>query len=257
MDTVVLKNFLNERLSTKQDVKEAADAVGVSIATLYRYKADPSLMGLGTFNALSSHLGLPMQEGAIWLKDDIIGGERRRLSLEKAVAEVHGTRFTTTSPYTVNVELSDITKQLLLYYYGTKAPQIEDTVLSIRDERKRLYDEYETWEIWSAHGYKDFFHGKRRFKSISEKLRQAQIEEFIESSYNPKRHRFMADSTELPIFSCFMPVNVVLVRIDDIYIESRSPEIVESFKETFNDLVLSCMTKNIEQFVDFLKNPAI
>jgi hypothetical protein len=259
MEITALKIFLDQRLKTKNEVETAANAVGISVATLYRYKANPDTMGIGVYNSLTTYLGLPLQDGAIWLKTDIIGGEKQRLALEKAVFDAKGNRFTTVSPYTVNSEIPQLTQLLLQFDYGTKAQQLEVELLEIRAKRAQLYDEaeYHSWEIWNAQGYMDFFFGKRRFKNIPASLRNVQIKKFIESTSHPKRHRFFSDSTELPMFGCYLPENVVLIRIDDIHLETRNPELVANFEETFNGLLSRCITKNTEQFVDYLSNPKL
>ncbi len=258
MDVTVIKSFLADRLATRNAVEEAAAAVNVSVATMYRYKANPEAIDLGVLKRLSDHLGLPLQNGVAWLKTNVIGSERRRLELEKALSVAGGARFTTMPHYTVNEELPEITRLILQFDYGTRAPQLEREVLPIRAERSHLYslDAYVSWEVWNVYGYLDFFHGRGRFKDIPKELRVAQIAKFVESSKRPGRHRFMSNSPELPMFGVYSPPGVALVRIDDIHFEFQAPALISSFEETFNEILDHSFTKTADQFIAFLENPS-
>ena len=161
MDVELIGNFLNERLTTRKAVEEAADIIGVSTATMYRYKSNPDAISLGQICKLSQRLGLPLANGAVWTQDSILGSERRRLQLETELAKENGTRLITIPAYTVNDELPEITRMLLQEDYGAEAKRFDAEVLGIRAERRRLYESgrYESWEIWNGYGYLDFLSG--------------------------------------------------------------------------------------------------
>jgi hypothetical protein len=229
---------------------------------MYRYKSHPEAIGLGQLSQLASHLGLPLANGAAWAKTSVVEAERRRLSLESAMAaDSEGRRLVTVPAYTHNCELPEITQLILKADYGTRAPAMEREIADIRKERARLYDEamYESWEIWNGFGYHDFFHGRDRFKSIPLALRKAQIKRFVQTSDHPRRHRFvyLRHTPDLPMFVCHSPPGTTLIRIDDIHLEFQDPVLVESFEKTFNDYRALCATTTVEQFTSFLENPVI
>jgi transcriptional regulator with XRE-family HTH domain len=257
MDVGLISNFLNDRLSTRKAVEEAAEIIGVSAATMYRYKANPDAISLGQLCKLSQRLGLPLAGGAVWTQDSLLGSERRRLQLEAELAKNGGTRLITIPAYTVNDELPEITRLLLQEDYGARAKQIGAEVLGIRAERQRLYAaaRYESWEVWNGYGYLDFLNGRGRYRSIPTELREAQVEKFIESSGRSNVHRFsyMTHSPELPMFGCHTPPGIVLVRVDDIHLEFQAPHLVKSFEETFDHLRRSSSTSAVEQFTAFLR----
>jgi hypothetical protein len=258
MDPKIIKSFMNDRLTTKKDVARAAEAVGVSTATLYRYKSNPEEMGLGVLAKLKDTLGLPLESGAAWSKALVIETERRRLQLEELASRAGGARYTTVAPYTVNSELPEVTKVLLQVDYGTRAPIMETDLLEVRKARAAIYSAaaYDSWEIWDRVGYSDFFFGRGRFKGIDDKVRRRQVDAFVESSRNSKRHRFVYGSqSSLPMFGCYEPQGVALVRIEDIHLEFQAPELVQSFRDTFDDLLSRCITTTSDQFIDFLVSP--
>lgn len=257
MDIELISNFLNDRLSTRKAVEDAAEIIGVSVATMYRYKANPDAISLGQISKLSQKLGLPLAGGAVWTQDSILGSERRRLQLEAELAKSGGTRLITIPAYTVNDELSEITRLLLAEDYGAEAKRFEAEVLGVRAERQRLYDaaQYESWEIWNGFGYLDFLNGRGRYRSIPAYLRKAQVKRFIESSGRSNVHRFvhMSHSPELPMFGCHTPPGIVLIRVEDIHLEFQARHLVKSFKETFDALRRASSTSTVEQFVSFLR----
>ena len=257
MDLGLIGNFLNERLTSRKAVEEAADVIGVSIATMYRYKSSPDAISLGQICKLSQRLGLPLAHGAVWTQDSIVGSERRRLQLEIELAKTGGTRLTTIPAYTVNDELPEVTQLLLQEDYGAKAKRFDAEVLAVRAERRMLYEsgKYVSWEIWNGYGYLDFLNGRGRYRSIPAELRQAQIDQFVASSSRTGVHRFLylTHSPELPMFGCHTPPGIVLVRVEDIHLEFQTRNLVQSFEETFEALRrrTSAMSA-IEQFVTFL-----
>lgn len=259
MNPTIIKTFLAERLTTKEEVARAARAVGVSTATLYRYKSNPEDMGLGVLAKLKDILGLPLENGAAWSKARVIDTERRRLQLEEAAAKASGARYTTVAPYTVNSEIEEVTQILLRVDYGTRAPAMEQDLIDVRRKRAELYNAgaYESWEIWDGYGYADFFHGRGRFGGIDEAMRRRQVAAFIESSRHPKRRRFIYRShcPTLPMFGCYQPQGTALIRVDDVHFEFQAPELVSSLRETFDDLLNQCSTKTLEQFIEFLATP--
>jgi hypothetical protein len=263
MDLTAIKSFLDESFNTKSSVQEAADVIGVSVATMYRYKSNPETIGLGQISRLATHFGLPLTSGAAWAKTSVVEAERRRLTLESSLARkgTQGRRLITLPAYTVNSELPEVTRWVLKADYGTRAASLEAEIMKIRRERTRLYDQhsYESWEIWNGFGYHEFFHARGRFSSIPATLRTAQIRRFVESSTEPTRHRFvyLRNTPELPMFGCHVPPGIALVRVDDIHLESQDPTLVESFEKTFNDYREKCVTTTTDQFVSFLENPVL
>ncbi len=258
MDLGLIDNFLNQRLSTRKAVEEAASIIGVSTATMYRYKANPEMISLGQICKLSHQLGLPLAEGAVWTDANILSAERRRLELESEVAKNLGTRLITIPAYTVNDEIPEITKLLLLEDYGADAKRFDAELLGVRAERRRLYESaaYESWELWNGFGYRDFLNGRGRYRSIPADLRQAQSAILIETSKRPNVHRFVytAHTPELPMFGCHTPPGVALVRVDDIHLEFQDSQLVKSFEETFEKLRRSSATSTVEQFTTFLRD---
>lgn len=261
MDLGLIRTFLNQRLSTRKAVEEAAEIIGVSTATMYRYKSTPEIISLGQLCKLSQQLGLPLAGGAVWTDASIMSSERRRLELESEIAKSQGTRLITIPSYTVNDELPDITKLLLLEDYGADAKRFDAELLGVRAERRRLYQDvtYESWELWNGFGYRDFLNGRGRYRSIPEDLRQAQIEILIETSKRPNIHRFfyLAHTPELPMFGCHNPPNVALVRVEDIHLEFQDSQLVKSFEDTFEKLRRSAATSTLEQFTTFLRNGSL
>lgn len=258
---MLISNFLNQRLSTRKSVEEAAKIIGVSAATMYRYKASPEMISLGQICKLSQQLGLPLAGGAVWTDASIMSSERRRLELESDVAKNKGKRLITIPAYTVNDELPEITKLLLLEDYGVDASRFDTELLNVRAERRRLYesDNYESWELWSGLGYQDFLNGRGRYRSIPADLRQTQIEKLIETSKRPNIHRFvyLAHTPELPMFGCHDPAGVALVRIDDIHLEFQDVQLVKSFEGTFEKLRRASATSSVEQFITFLRDGSL
>jgi hypothetical protein len=257
MDLRAVEAFLGERLNTKDAMAEAANVATVSLATMYRYKANPDSMSLKTLRLLSNHFALPLSHTAIWSKDDILASERRRLSLESAIAKVGGRRIQTVWPYTVNDELPELTRALLKVDYGPRATELEDEILSIRADRAALYenDAYESWEIWNQRGYSDFVAGRGRFAAIPLGIRQAQVQVFARSSRSSFRQRYFYDGFDLPAFGCFSNPGVALIRIDDIHLEVQETHLVDSFTRVFNELRERCVTKSQDEFLQLLTNP--
>lgn len=257
MDLDLIGSFINERFTTRKSVEEAAEAIDVSIATMYRYKSNPEAISLGQVCKLAQRFGLPLANGAVWTQDCILGSERRRLELEAVLAKNAGLRLITLPAYTVNDELPEITRLLLLEDYGSEASKIEAEVLGIRSERKRFYQEgnYESWEIWNGYGYLDFLHGRGRYRSITEDLRQAQIEVFVDSTKKPNVHRFvyLTHSPDLPMFGCHTPPGTALVRVEDIHLEFQLRPLVTSFEETFEKLRRTAEPWTDEQFIKFVR----
>lgn len=248
---------MNERFTTRKAVEAAAEAIDVSIATMYRYKSNPEAMSLGQVCRLAQRFGLPLANGAIWTQDCILGSERRRLELEAVLAKNAGSRLITLPAYTVNDELPEVTRLLLVEDYGPEAPKLEAEILGIRSERQRMYHEglYESWEIWNGFGYLDFLNGTGRYKSITEQLRRDQIEAFIESTRRDHVYRFvyMTHSPDLPMFGCHTPPGAALIRVEDIHLEFQLRPLVESFEETFERLRKASRPLTRDQFIKFLR----
>lgn len=261
MDIKIIKGFLDAHLNTRLAVETAAKAIGVSVATMYRYKANPETISLGQAVKLSENLGLPLANGAAWSKAEILESERRRLVLESEIAATNGHRLQFVPAYTVNSELPEVTRLILQSDYGTRLPKVEAEIMRIRAQRARIYEEgrYTSWEIWNGFGYRDFFYGQNRFKGLDDNLRALQIEKFVESTKHPARNRYiyLQRTPDMPMFGCFTPLGVALVRVGNIQLEYQDSALVESFEDTFNDFRKNCLTATPEEFVAFIRDPKV
>jgi hypothetical protein len=256
VDINVIKSFLNQRLPTRESMEHAASLAGISVATLYRYKSNPESISLGVLAQLTKHLGLPLANGAAWARTEIVAAEHRRLALETHLASVSGRRCIIVAPYTVNDELPEITRMLVENDYGTKARELVEPILEIRMQRAKLYNsqKYDSWEIWNGHGYSDFLLSRGRYQGLSNDLKNRQIAIFKESSVSRSK-RFFYIGSDLPTFGCYSEPKIALLRIEDIHLEFQDVELVESFEDTFNDLVRRCATRTHEEFVSLLYVP--
>ena len=60
-DTIAgVKELLNSSLTTKADAQDLSDNIGVSVATMYRYKKEPELIPFGILLKIKEYLGHPI-----------------------------------------------------------------------------------------------------------------------------------------------------------------------------------------------------
>jgi hypothetical protein len=259
MEIAIVKNLMNERLTTANLMNDAARKIGVSLATMYRYKSNPELIPLGKLISLCEHLGFPLGGSITWSKNKVLQGERRRYELEKEIAEQEfGKRYVITPSYTVTSELPEVTRQLWDYDYGTRYQELISDYIGLRQERCKLYQEgkYESFEIINGFCYKDFFYGQGRFKGLPKELRMKQIDSLIKSLEYPHVNRriYLKATPELPIFSCFSTDKAV-IRIDDFIVEFNNETIVKELVETYNTYYDTADIINKDQVKVFLQKP--
>jgi hypothetical protein len=258
MDAESVRNLLRERLTTADAMQQAAGSIGVSVATMYRYKSNPEGIPLGKLISLGKYLAFPIAGSVTWSRTDIVAMERRRYQLEASVAGQTGRRYVVTPSFTANCEVPEFTKALWDFDYGTGNQHSLANYLELRSKRRELYEQglYESFELVSGAGYADFFQRQGRFKGLSEQLMRRQLDELVRSLAYPHIHRrvYLKNSPELPIFSCYSS-NVAVIRVDDFTAEfggeSVARELVDIFKEYFDSADL----KTVEEVRDFFLCP--
>ncbi len=256
-----VKRLLNERLPTAKLMQQAASAIDVSLATMYRYKSDPSAIPFGALVNLGKYLAFPIEGTVVWSKQDVPRSELRRFQLESAVAmqETHGSRFTVTPSYSVNVELPEVTQLLWDFDYGPPSSNCDlNRYLEYRCARRKMYLEgkYNSLELITGNGYRDFFNGQGRFKGIPRILRQQQVKEFIRTLELPhvSRRVYLKSTPELPVFTCYSNA-VAVIRVDDFTVEFSGTGAVHELTEIFHNYFDNADLKAKEEMVDFLRNP--
>ena len=249
---------MDERLTTRERAAEAAKVMGVSVATLYRYKKDPASIPFGKLVALGEHLAFPIEDTVAWSRADVIQGERRRYELEERIASTHGRRFTVTPSYSVATELSEMTRQLWQIDYPTRTRDGLEVYLDLRAKRRALYfsGKYESFELISGGGYLDFFHGEGRFKGIPKELREKQVKAFLKSFELPhiQRRIHLRNTPELPTVTCYSNA-VAWIRVDDITIEFSGTPKVSELTDVFNDYFMNADIVSKDDVRAFFRNP--
>jgi transcriptional regulator with XRE-family HTH domain len=258
MDTELIRQFLKQRLSTRRDVEEAARAIGVSTATLYRYRGSPEKMTLETLGRLAETLGLPLDYGASFARLSPVSAEQRRLELEEAAAGNGGLRQIVSPTFTVNAQTREYTQMLLEIEYGVSRATKMNEYLQVRAERSRLYRDaaYTSYEIFSGFGYYDFFAGRGKFSSMPNSLREQQIEALLESCTWPHVNRriYLRHMPELPIFSCHDPGSAV-VRVNDVLVEFSGSSVVDDLRDTYEEFYESCAITSPSAVSEYLQDP--
>jgi hypothetical protein len=256
-----VKKLLTERLTTAKLMRQAASVIDVSLATMYRYKSDPSAIPFGALVNLGKYLAFPIEGTVVWSKQDVPRSELRRFQLESAVAmqEARGSRFTVTPSYSVNVELPEVTQFLWNFDYGRPSSNGElDRYLEHRCARRKMYLEgkYNSLELITGNGYRDFFNGKGRFKGVPTNLRQKQVKELIRTLDLPHviRRLYLKNTPELPVFTCYSNA-VAVIRVDDFTVEFSGTSAVQELTEVFQNYFANADVKTKEEMVDFLKHP--
>lgn len=256
MNSQLIRNFLREQLGTTEAVNRAAAAIGVSQATMYRYKSNPESMQLGHFMKLADTIGFPVSEQAAWLPKDFLPEERHRLRHEQLIAKQQGSRMVVTPYFTVNAELPEITELTAEDIYGSTSRRLLPEYMSARAERKSLYDSetYSSKEIINGHLYADFFHRKNRFRAIPEKNILQQIDALINSLHRTKVHRRIYLGHDLPIITWYS-IGVALVRFGEFTIELTGETLTRAVEDVFNDFYGRCAIKQVSEVEAFLRNP--
>ena len=255
MDVEIVRNLLKDRLPTAELANEAAERIGVSVATMYRYKKDPQSIPFGKLVTLGKYLGFPIGGSAAWSRSDVLASERRRYELEAGVAAIHGTRYIVTPSFTVTCELPEFTEQLWDFDYGTRQRDVMTKYMDLRKQRCELYKRgaYESVEIFIGAGYEDFLHRRGRFRGVSEELRNKQLEQITRSLEYPHVHRrvYLKNTPELPIFSCYS-TDIAVIRVDDFTVEFNGPDTAKELIEIFNEYYDGADLKTAEEVREFL-----
>lgn len=258
MDTEIIKNLLKDRLPTAELASAAAERIGVSIATMYRYKKDPQSIPFGKLIALGKYLGFPIGGSAAWSRADIIASESRRYELEAAVGAIGGRRYIVTPSFTVNCELPEFTKRLWDFDYGNRQRDVMDKYLALRKKRYELYEKgvYESVEIFAGAGYQDFLNRRGRFEGIDEELQRRQLEQIVRSLdfAHVRRRIYLKSTPELPIFQCYSN-EIAVIRVDDFTVEFNGPETAKELMEIFDEYYDRADLKSVEEVREFLLGP--
>lgn len=259
VDPALIKSFMSEHLTTAAAMKEAADRIECSLATLYRYKRDPAQMPFGKLVELGKYLGFPIEATAAWSRADVLRGEQRRLELESAVAGVPGgTRFTVVPAFTVNSELEAVTRALFTLDYGSRGIELVDEYVSLRSKRHDLYHaaQYTSYEIFSGAGYLDFYRRRGRFRALSEELHREQLAALIASTDFPHVNRriYCRATPELPIVTCYSNA-IAVMRADDFTVEFNGPTVADQLRDIFSHFFEHAQFKSREEVKAFLHDP--
>ena len=259
MDIKIIQNLMRERLTTAELMKGVSTEIGVSLATMYRYKSNPALMPLGKLVSLCRYLAFPLEGGVIWSKVDIVQGERRRYELEKEIAnQPGGRRFVITPSFTVVAELPEITTELWEYDYSIGAKDLLPKYRDLRNNRSLLYAQgkYESFELINGYGYQDFFQLKNRFSGLTEELKNKQIQKLLETLNYPHvtRRVYLKTTPELPIFSSYS-TGKAIIRIDDIVFEFHDEIVTSELNSVYHQYFEAADLKSKEQVRRFLENP--
>ncbi len=258
MNVDLFKRVLEERLTTRDLVAAAAQAVDVSIATMYRYKSDPAVIPFGKIVTLGKYLAFPIEGTVAWSRADVLQGEHRRLELEQRVSQAGGRRFTVTPSYTVAAELPEMTRGLWQFDYPSREGGEFEQYLELRAQRRKLYldGKYNSLEIITAGGYRDFFFGEGRFTGIPKALRDKQVAELLKSLKLPhvQRRVYTQNTPEVPVITCYSTA-IAVIRVDDITIEFNDSPKVSELIEVFDYYFKEASIAAKDEIADFLRNP--
>lgn len=205
---------------------------------------------------LTSILGQPVNDEAIWLSKEFLSEERHRLKYEQLIAKQGGERLTVTPYFTVNVELPRITELTAETFYGATYRQYFSDYLKIREERRRLYVEqsYSSTEIINGHLYAIFFQRQKVFQGISEKEKNQQIDAILKSLQFSNVQRRVYLGYDLPIVTWYS-AGTALLRFDEFTIEVTGDKFLQDIKNVFYDFYSRCELKSSESVENFIRNP--
>lgn len=259
MDINRVRNLLHERLATTEQVKKVAEKTGISAATIYRYKAAPESIPLGKLIALSEVLGFPLGDSATWFKTEFVDSERRRLELEKSIAN-GSKRLVVTPTFTINAQIPEYTEYVMRFDYGARSLDRLPEYLELRQERRVLYEKgsYISYEIISGSSYCDFYFRRSKFRGITKELRDKQVKNLLRTLDLNHIHRrvYLKRTPELPIVSIYSG-NIAIVRADDFVIEFQGEGIPGELTNIFHKFFDTADLKSYEEVAKFLKNPDV
>jgi transcriptional regulator with XRE-family HTH domain len=203
-------------------MKELATVLGVSLATAYRYRKNPSEMSLAAFDRLAAHLRVPVSMNLVYRETDVLAAEEARLGMEREIAAARSWRFVATPHFTVNCEIEAFTRELIEIQYGERmSADDKEAYVRARAERRRLYLEgaYRSEEVIYGPAYVDFFYGRGMFESISKSVRLAQLREVIATSRlaHVCRRVYASATPELPVILNY-GVGKSVIRVEDLTI---------------------------------------
>lgn len=219
ISTSTLLNRLSEQMAGA-DMREIASVLGVSLATAYRYRKQPSDMSVAAFERIVDHFRIPVSMNLVYRENDVLAAEEARLKLEEEVAEIRGTRFVTTPHFTVNCEIEAFTREMFSIQYGDRFsdPEISEYV-SLRMRRRRLYltGLYKSEEVVNGPSYIDFFYGRGLFERVSKSVRKAQLDEVVGTTSLPHvmRKIYTKATPELPVILNYSNAKSI-IRVEDL-----------------------------------------
>lgn len=256
MNIEQIKQHMQRELGTLEQLVKVAEKIGVSQATMYRFKSNPEAMQLGHFLKLTELIGFPTSEDIAWLPKEFVPEEEYRLKHESAVAKVNGSRMTVTPFFSVNVELPEITKITAEEIYGVSANRGMDLYLEARKKRKDLYlnSKYKSKEIINGYLYLEFFRREKMHRGISESQKEKQIQEIIKSMDLESVQRRVYFGHDLPLITWYS-TGVALLRFGQFTIQVTGSILTDAAADIFNEYYLKCDLKNNEDVKDFIKNP--
>ena len=258
MDIDLIGNYLQEKLTTVELVNHAATAVGVSQSTMYRLKSNPRSMQLGQLVALTSAIGMPVDEAFSWLPSDFLAEERHRLHHEAETAKVAGMRMSVTPFFTVHAELPEVVDMTALDMYDARDWQVKRAAYhAARDERKTLYlnGSYESREIINGHLYANvFFARKGRYMPMSEETKAQQVDALVKTLQQGNVQRRVYLGYDLPIITWFS-INVTLMRVGEFSVEVKGARLTKSIEDVFNDYFSRSHLKSKADVEAFFRDP--
>lgn len=258
MDIELIGNYLQEKLATVDAVNRAAQAVGVSQSTMYRLKSNPRAIQLGQIVDLTVAIGMPVDEAFSWLPSDFLAEERHRLAHEIEIAKTGGVRMSITPFFTVHAELPEVIDLTAVEMYDpAEWREKREANNAAREERRMLYEagRYESREIINGHLYADvFFARKGRYLSMSEDLRNRQVENLIKSLKQKNVQRRVYLGYDLPIVTWFS-TNTALLRVGEFSIEVKGARITKSIEDVFNEYFGRAHLKSKDDVESFLREP--
>lgn len=254
MNIDTFRTVMTERLDTVERVKAAAQAIEVSVATLYRYKKSPDDIPTGKTLALMNFLGIPLADRVSWKRPEFVAAERRRLELEMAIAN-GGTRYVVTPTFTVNAELPELSRVVSVFDYGRRHAHRIPELLELRAERRDLYvrGSYASFELIHAPSYLDFLNGTGRYADIPEEVRRMQVKELVRSMDMPTvdRRVYVRHTPELPVVSVYS-TGVSILRADDFVVEFHDAQVLQELTAIFMDFFEAADLRSKDSVLRFL-----
>lgn len=263
MELDELKQVLNIRLPTKEDVSNIAEVLKISVPTMYRYKDTPEKIPYGIYLQIIKYFKFTEKrlEEVHSSDEKFIEAEQRRLEFEKLIAG--GERRTVTPVYSVNCEIEEVTRALMKVDYPQYI-KFTDQFVKIRNLRKKEYEKglYASYEIIDAAKYRDFYLGVNRYSVLDRFTIDKQIEYLVKSTSfsHVQRRIYLYNTPELPVVSCYYnraqkkELSRSLVRADDFvaYVDDKE---ADDLLKIFNRFFEKAELYSTEDVIDFLKNP--